>query len=83
MAEPTRKRVLLTWDFDTWEEIAEALGVKVRTAQRWADLDNDPLPVSRMVESGRVKGRSALIQAWVDRRFKGRKPSDSEEPDAR
>lgn len=74
------RRILLTWDYDTWTEIAEALGVPVRTAQRWADLAVDPLPVTRMMDSGRVKGRGELIQAWLDRRFAGRRPSPDEDP---
>lgn len=80
MAEATRKRILVTWDLDTWEEIATAFGVSVRTVRRWADLDDDPLPVTRMMDSGRVKARSAQIQAWVDRRFRGAQPTDDDDP---
>ena len=69
MTEATRKAVLLTWDLDTWDEIANALGVSTRTARRWAELDDDPLPVSRMDDTGRARARSAQVQAWLNRRF--------------
>lgn len=69
MAEPVRKALLVTWDLDGWQAIADALGVPVRTAKRWADLEGDPLPVTRMMAGGGVKARTAQVQAWVDRRF--------------
>lgn len=68
-----RKPILVKWDYDGWEAIAEALGVDVSTAKRWADLPDDPLPVSRMQERGWVKARAAQLQAWIDRRFAGGK----------
>lgn len=78
MADATPRRILVTWDLETWEEIAAALGVSVRTARRWAALATDPLPVT---EHGRARARSAQIQAWLDRRFRGRRPTDDDDPD--
>lgn len=52
------------WDLDGWKEIADALGVSVRTAQRWSrELDGMPVDSLR----GRVKASRAALRAWAER----------------
>jgi CMP-2-keto-3-deoxyoctulosonic acid synthetase len=48
-----------------WKDIANALGVHVHTAQRWARRNVDPLPV-RVGHRGVYALRAAMV-AWVER----------------
>jgi CMP-2-keto-3-deoxyoctulosonic acid synthetase len=48
-----------------WKDIANALGVHVHTAQRWARRNVDPLPV-RVGHRGVYALRAAML-AWVER----------------
>lgn len=46
-----------------WVAISDALGVVERTARRWADRTNDPLPV-RNLNTAQVAAWSDEIRAW-------------------
>jgi hypothetical protein len=48
-----------------WKEIADALGVTVRAAQRYACLARDPLPCYRRLRT--VHLDAAELEAWLDR----------------
>ena len=58
-------RRVVTYDLHGWGEIALALGVTERTAQRYAEIPDDPLPLNRFM--GRVRARSEDVRAWVER----------------
>ena len=56
------------WDLDGWKDIADALGVSVRTAQRWSREyaeGADAMPVDAM--RGRVKASKAALRVWAER----------------
>jgi hypothetical protein len=56
------------WDLDGWKDIADALGVSVRTAQRWSREHAegpDAMPVDAL--HGRVKASRAALRAWAER----------------
>jgi len=60
-------RRVVSWDLVGWSEIADALGISVRTAHRYAALAEDPLPVFRF--NGRLRARSPELAAWTARRL--------------
>lgn len=55
------------WDLDGWKEIADALGVSVRTAQRWS-REHAKGPRVMPVDSvhGRVKASREALRAWAE-----------------
>lgn len=61
------------FDLDGWAEIAGAIGksgVDERTARRYANRADDPLPV--YVGLGRVVARRSEVKAWVRRQLVAR-----------
>ncbi len=75
MAVPLRQ---VPEELTTWKEIAEYLGVTVRTAQHWEEERG--LPVRRMPgPRGRVLARVAELEAWKQQ---AALPGEAEAPGA-
>lgn len=50
---------------DGQKAIAEYLGVSVRSIERWARRDRDPLPLYRYL--GSIQAKRAALDAWKER----------------
>lgn len=50
-----------------WKSIASALGVEVRTAQRYADRESDPLPTYNTANGQTVAAYSDELSDWTVR----------------
>ena len=62
MTDPSRREA----ELNTWQEIADHLGVSKREAQNWEK--NDGMPVHRMPgKKSRVKAYPAELDAWMAR----------------
>lgn len=60
---------LAPFDLQGWKAIADALGVSVDTARRYATTGEDPMPAYRFM--GSVRARSTEIEAWAERQTRG------------
>lgn len=60
-----KRRIIHGLDLAGWEAIANALDIEPRTAQRWAQREDDPLPVKKFL--GRARANSDEIRAWCAR----------------
>jgi hypothetical protein len=60
-----QKGDLAEWDLEGWDAIAFAIGVSVRTAQRYADDPDDPMPIMRF--KGNIRAREHELRVWVKR----------------
>lgn len=52
-----------------WKEIAKRLGVEERTARRYAEFEEDRLPVYKDTRSGKVFAIASELDAWRERGF--------------
>lgn len=62
----------MTFDLETWAEIADHLGLAVRTAQGYAAREVDPMPTRYRL--GRTVASKADVDAWADRNLGARCP---------
>lgn len=60
-AKKTRR--VVTRDLIGWKEIADFLGVSVRTAQRWERTSTPPPPIHR-TPGGKPEARSDELRGW-------------------
>jgi hypothetical protein len=60
-----QRRIIHGLDLEGWDAIASALDVSIRTAQRLAQRDNDPLPVSIFVS--RARASTEHLREWSER----------------
>ncbi len=56
---------VLKWDLWGWKQIAAALNVGTTTAQTWALITDDPLPVDKF--HGQVVAQASEVEAWAER----------------
>lgn len=61
----TQEIAVIGYDFKSWKDITDALGVSRETARRWSERDEDPLPIDRI--GGIVRAKRAEIEAWIAR----------------
>lgn len=51
------------WTWESWKEIAGALGRSIGTVKRWSTRDTNPMPVHFVL--GRVVARREDVEAWL------------------
>lgn len=63
--EGSQESKVLGYDYTGWKEICDALAVSRNTAMRWAEREDDPLPVDRI--GGILRAKRAELEAWIAR----------------
>lgn len=65
MKSARQRRIIHGLDLAGWDAIADRIDVSIRTAQRLAQRDSDPLPAKRFL--GRIRASSDELRAWAER----------------
>jgi hypothetical protein len=62
------EKIAKPWDYDSVNEIADALDQSPTTIRRWMSDEQDPLPTMQI--RGKTVGVKAQIEAWLSRHTK-------------